>query len=133
MTAKKIDPSGRRSNGGARAGAGRKPGSLNKVKRELRDLAGQYTPEALRATVKALRQMVRILDNRKADMPVKIQAASAIGSLSNILFDRGVGKPAQAIAFTGSLKVTDARSKLERLLALESAGDKAPETPRVTH
>lgn len=69
----------------------------NKVARELRDLARQYTGEALTATVKALRRMVRLMDDRKVGEAQQIQAAACIGSLSNILFDRGHGKPTQLL------------------------------------
>src|SRR5712664_3987880 len=41
--------------GGKRAGAGRKPGVPNKASRELKELAREYTEEAVGALVRVLR------------------------------------------------------------------------------
>src|SRR6266851_896855 len=69
--------------GGKRARAGRKPGVPNKASRELKELAQQYTEEAVGA-------LVRVLRDKKA--PASAQVAAAIAML-----DRGHGKPTQHI------------------------------------
>jgi len=69
--------------GGKRAGAGRKTGVPNKVSRELREVARQYTEEAVDA-------LVRVLRDKKAPASATVAAATAI-------LDRGHGKPTQHI------------------------------------
>ena len=91
--------------GGKRLGAGRKPGLPNKVSRELKELAQQYTEEALEA-------LVRVLRDTKAPASAQVAAATAI-------LDRGYGKPAQHIDghFSESLE--------QRLLAMPVAEQEA--------
>jgi hypothetical protein len=69
--------------GGARPGAGRKPGSPNKATASLRDVAREYTTEALEA-------LLRIM--RSDDAP-----AAAVVAASNAILDRGYGKPSQVL------------------------------------
>jgi len=70
-------------NGGKREGAGRKQGSINKVKLELREAARTYTQAALDT-------LVEIMGDDGAPAAARISAAS-------ILLDRGHGKPSQAL------------------------------------
>ncbi len=67
--------------GGKRAGAGRKPGVPNKASRELKELAREYTEEAVGA-------LVRVLRDKEAPASAQVAAATAI-------LDRGHGKPTQ--------------------------------------
>lgn len=67
--------------GGARPGAGRKPGVPGKVRQELRDLARSYAPEALKRAVYWMRE---------GDGQVSIRAIE-------ILLDRGHGKATQIL------------------------------------
>lgn len=69
--------------GGKREGAGRKHGSINKVKIELREAAREYTQDALKA-------LVDIMTDIDAPHAARVSAASAI-------LDRGYGKPSQAL------------------------------------
>src|SRR6266851_908111 len=69
--------------GGKRAGAGRKPGVPNKASRELKELAREYTEEAVGA-------LVRVLRDKEAPASAQVAAATAI-------LDRGHGKPTQHI------------------------------------
>ena len=66
----------------AKAG-GRKVGSVNKVTRELREVAGKYTAEAIE-------RIVAIMREGESDA-VRLQAAG-------MLLDRGHGRPAQSLA-----------------------------------
>ena len=66
-----------------RPGAGRKRGVANKVTRELRELAREYTEEAVSA-------LVRILRDKTAPASTQVAAATA-------LLDRGYGRPAQHV------------------------------------
>lgn len=68
--------------GGKREGAGRKPGVPNKATAELKELARQYTGEALDALV----AVIRTTDSDQA----RVAAIREV-------FDRGYGKPSQAI------------------------------------
>ena len=71
---------------GTRPGAGRKPGSKNKLteakKARLSDLAGAYTE-------KALATLAEIMQDEDANAAARVSAA-------NSLLDRGHGKPIQA-------------------------------------
>jgi len=77
--------------GGARSGAGRKPGRANKltkaVKATLTELASAYTDDAL-AT------LAEIMKDTQSPAAARVSAA-------NSLLDRGHGKPAQAVEHTG--------------------------------
>lgn len=77
--------------GGKRSNAGRKQGSVNKVKLELREAAREYSQAAL-AT------LVEIMNDTDAPHAARISAA-------NILLDRGHGKPTQSfdVDHTGSI------------------------------
>jgi len=66
---------------------GRKPGSLNKANREIRELAQQYGPEAIEALVAIL---------KSPDSPPAAKVASA-----NSILDRGYGKPRQPMEHGG--------------------------------
>lgn len=76
--------------GGKRPGAGRKAGVPNKVNADLRELAQQYTTEALEALVGILRG-----DNESA----KVSAAREI-------LDRGHGKASQPVEGKLGLDIT---------------------------
>ena len=84
--------------GGKREGAGRKPGSANKVtiaqKRTLREIAGAYTDEAISV-------LAGIMRDDKAPHAARATAANSI-------LDRAHGKPKQPIEADLDLdKLTD--------------------------
>ena len=68
--------------GGARPGAGRKPGVPNKATAELKDLAREYTTSALETL---------------ANIMVDGESEAARVSAANAILDRGYGKPSQTI------------------------------------
>ena len=106
--------------GGKRPGAGRKPGKVSEVKRELAEMAKDHAEAALQTLVDVMLSTA--------------EPASARVSAANALLDRGYGKPAQAVALSnpdGSLspKPIDA-SKLSTEALRELMGalnDKAPD------
>lgn len=69
------------AHGGSRKGAGRPPGALNKITKEVRELAQEYTGEAIEVIVKIMR-----------DPEHSGQLAAA-----RELLDRGHGKPTQPV------------------------------------
>ena len=69
--------------GGKRSGAGRKLGVPNKASREVKELAREYTGEALLALAHVLRDK---------DAPASARVSAAVA-----LLDRGHGRPAQQI------------------------------------
>lgn len=81
--------------GGARPGAGRKPGQVSKAKREIAEMAKDHA-------AKALEVLVSVANNAKSPAPARVSAATAI-------LDRGYGKPRQSVdmdgAFTGAFTV----------------------------
>ena len=68
---------------GATKTGGRKKGTPNKATAEVRELAGEYTEDALKT-------LVQIMNDNKAAAAARIAAAKAV-------LDRGHGKPAQAL------------------------------------
>lgn len=78
--------------GGKREGAGRPKGSPNKATAAIRDIAGQYTEQAVNA-------LVSILAGGEG-IPAAAQVAAA-----KELLDRAHGKPTQAVDFAGNLTV----------------------------
>lgn len=77
--------------GGARSGAGRKPGTVSTAKKAIADDAKKYGKAALKA----------LSDIMKDDE----QPASARVSAAVALLDRGHGKPTQGIEHSGELDV----------------------------
>lgn len=69
--------------GGKRNNAGRKQGSINKVKLELREAAREHSQAALET-------LVGIMNDGEAPHAARISAA-------NSLLDRGHGKPTQSL------------------------------------
>lgn len=67
--------------GGARPGAGRKPGKVSKAKRDLAELAKGHAEAALRALV---------------DIAKNGESESARVSAANAILDRSYGRPFQA-------------------------------------
>lgn len=82
--------------GGARPGAGRKPGQVSQAKREIADMAKDHA-------AKALEVLVSVANSAKSPAAARVSAATAI-------LDRGYGKPRQAVdldgTFTGAFTVT---------------------------
>ena len=74
-------------NGGARPGAGRKPGKVGAAKRALADMAKDHAQDALRT-------LVNIAKDKEAPHAARVSAANAI-------LDRGYGKPPQALEHSG--------------------------------
>lgn len=73
--------------GGAREGAGRKPGLVSEAKRTITEAAKEHAE-------KALEVLVGIASDGKAPAAARVSAATAI-------LDRGYGKPSQAVELTG--------------------------------
>lgn len=73
--------------GGARPGAGRKPGKVSKAKMALSESAKKYGQEALKVLV----------DVAKDDQ----QPAAARVSAATAILDRGYGKPPQSLEVAG--------------------------------
>lgn len=74
--------------GGKQPGAGRPKGQPNRATRELKDLAAQYTEEAVLTLAEVMR-------NDEAPAVARVTAAVAI-------LDRGHGKPRQQHEHTGA-------------------------------
>lgn len=72
--------------GGARPGAGRKPGKVSKAKRELMEMAKDHAPAALET-------LVQIAQGGESEA-ARVSAANAI-------LDRGYGRPPQSMEVTG--------------------------------
>lgn len=72
--------------GGARAGAGRKPGKVSQAKRDLQAMAKEHAADALQV-------LVDIAKSSSAAEGARVSAATAI-------LDRGYGKPAQSLALS---------------------------------
>jgi hypothetical protein len=77
--------------GGARPGAGRKPGAVTPAKRAIAEAAKEHAEAAL--TV-----LVTIAKDAKSPAAARVSAANAI-------LDRGYGKPVQAVEHAGKLTV----------------------------
>lgn len=73
-------------NGGARKGAGRKPGAVAPAKRALAEMAMEYAPDALKTL---------------AYICVSGEAESARVSAANAILDRAYGRPPQSLEHTG--------------------------------
>lgn len=87
----------KRSGGGARPGAGRPKGAVNRIKLELAEVAREHTAEALESIVRAMRRLDRIVCDHEASPKTAIAAAAAQVHVVNLLFERGYGRPSQAI------------------------------------
>lgn len=68
--------------GGPRPGAGRKKGEPNKATATLKELARQYTAEAIEALIEV----------------VRTETGSARVQAANAILDRGYGKPSQVLS-----------------------------------
>ena|ERR1700730_10768470 len=88
---------GRKKNGGARAGAGRKAGLPNSSTLEFRNYVRQYTKEAVDMFVAAMR-------DEKMDMRFRLEAA-------NWLVERGYGKRPHNLRTTDRSRKSFALSK----------------------
>lgn len=86
MTAKLAKSSNRGSKPGERRG-GRRKGTPNKATRSLREVARQYTEEALSA-------LIGVMNNTAEPASARVAAANAI-------LDRGFGKPSQVVQGAG--------------------------------
>ena len=73
--------------GGKRPGAGRKPGTPNKVTADVKEFALQFTIEAIEGIV----AIARDLEN----------PAAVRGNMWEKLLDRAIGKPVQSLEHTG--------------------------------
>jgi hypothetical protein len=74
--------------GGARPGAGRKPGKVSAVKREIADMAKDHAEGALMT-------LASIMENTAEPAAARVSAANA-------LLDRGFGRPPQAVHMSGA-------------------------------
>ena len=82
------------AHGGARENAGRKPGKPNKVTAEVRELAGKYGPDAIKALAK--------LAGLSMDAEGKAESEAARVAAIKELLDRAYGKSAQPIDGDGA-------------------------------
>ncbi|MDO8800062.1 hypothetical protein [Phenylobacterium sp.] len=78
--------------GGARPGAGRKPGAVSQAKREIAEMAKDHAETALQV-------LVTVANNTQAPSAARVSAATAI-------LDRGYGKPRQSVELEGALAGT---------------------------
>lgn len=85
--AKVVKTSNRGSAPGERRG-GRKPGTPNKATASIRDIAREYTGDAVKA-------LVDVLNDVQQPASARVSAASAI-------LDRGFGRPTQSMELTGA-------------------------------
>lgn len=76
------------AHGGARKGAGRKPGKVSEAKRTIAEMAKEHGQLALQT-------LVDVASDAKAPHAAKVSAANA-------LLDRGYGKPPQAVDHSSS-------------------------------
>lgn len=106
--------------GGARPGAGRRPGAISAKKRELQELARTHT-------VKALNSLVAIA--------TKGESEAARVSASIAILDRGYGRPHQSVAHSGSIETnsTDGLAKLTHLVDSAAAAIEAEDDTPTTH
>lgn len=72
--------------GGARPGAGRKPGKVSKAKKELMEMAKGHAPAALQTLL---------------EIAQKGESESARVSAATAILDRGYGRPPQALHHGG--------------------------------
>jgi hypothetical protein len=93
--------------GGARPGAGRKPGKVSAAKRALAEMAKDYAETAL-AT------LVEVCTSKEAADSARVAAANA-------LLDRGYGRPPQAIQHTGTIQTEDVTKRDAELFASRMA------------
>lgn len=77
--------------GGKREGAGRKPGSRNKVTADIKELAQSYGQDGLEV-------LVQIMRDKGAPHAARVAAVKEI-------FDRGYGKAKQEMEHTGGLNL----------------------------
>ena len=110
-----------KTHGGSRKGAGRPQGALNKVTREVREIAADYGPAAIeelaRLSVKAESELTRIAACKE-------------------ILDRAYGKPAQAVQVTRadpSDEITDEQRLrlLTFFLAKAQARQRTPSAERI--
>ncbi len=82
--------------GGARPGAGRKPGKVSQAKRDIAEMAKAYAAGALGV-------LVEVANDKAAPQSARVSAATGI-------LDRAYGKPRQSVeldgVFNGALTVT---------------------------
>ena len=72
--------------GGARPGAGRKPGKVGKAKRALAEMAKEHAEAALKT-------LAEVQADKEAPHAARVSAATAI-------LDRAYGKPAQSMSLS---------------------------------
>lgn len=93
-----------KSHGGARKGAGRKPGQVSEAKKALSESAAEHGERALNV-------LLEVMDDQEQPGNARINAANAI-------LDRGYGKPPQHVEHGGlsdlAQALIDARSRSAR-------------------
>lgn len=76
------------AHGGARKGAGRKPGKVSEAKRNIAERAKEYGDQALQT-------LVNVATDNMAPHAARVSA-------SNSLLDRGYGRPVQSMDLTST-------------------------------
>lgn len=89
-----------KKHGGKRPGSGRKRGTPNKATVELKQLAGEYTEEAIQVFVDVMRD---------PEAPVAVRVAAA-----DKLLDRGHGRPAQSVELANTKVDKELLQQLEQ-------------------
>lgn len=97
-----------KGHGGAREGAGRKPGAVSKAKIDIAERAKTHGEAALRT-------LVDVMQDNEAPHSARVSAANAI-------LDRGFGKPMQAISHSGEI-ATVTKEQRDAAVAAASRAD----------
>lgn len=108
-----MTPTDKVKRGGKRAGSGRKRGTPNKVTRALKEVAGEYSDEAIQTLVDVMRD---------PETPPAVKVAAA-----DKLLDRAHGRPAIAVEATVSGKMDKAlleKIETEYLQRMEAARER---------
>ena len=75
--------------GGRREGAGRKPGAVNQVTKDIREMAREHAVDAIKTLAEIMYTADKVSDRKDA---------------ANSLLDRGFGRPGQHIELDADVK-----------------------------
>lgn len=87
------------AHGGARKGAGRKPGKVSQAKRDIAEMAREYGEQALQT-------LVDVATDNTAPQSARVSA-------SNSLLDRAYGKPPQSMDLSSSDNTMSPKSGID--------------------
>lgn len=103
----------RHARGGPRPGAGRPAGSINRATQEVKEVAGQWGPAAIRRAAE-LAGLVR--DGEGRLIGIATSEAAQIAAIE-IVLNRAYGRPAQNLAHSLELEATDLSTILRARMA----------------